>query len=69
MHLCTKVYADKLYVRFCVKTLFLFLCSCSGVQSLACSRPCAEAAAKATDKCNGMTVLSWQFTETACLSA
>lgn len=29
----------------------------------------AEAAAKAIVKCNGMTLLSWQFVVTACLSA
>lgn len=61
----------------CVSVLafffFLYSCSRSGLHLLARTRPrapeCAETAARAIDKCNGMTVLSQQFAETACLSA
>lgn len=47
---------------YCI-LLYIVLCSRSGVQSPACSHLRAEAAAKAIN--NGMTVLSWQFTETS----
>lgn len=70
MHLCTKCTQAGC---MCVSALAYIFCTASGVHLLACAHPrahvCAEAAARAIDKCNGMTVLRRQFAVTACLSA
>lgn len=57
------------YMCSCVACCFVFFCTLFLRHTclLACVH--AEAAAKAIVKCNGMTLLSWQFVVTACLSA